>query len=117
VTQPNAAAAVLLLCPCSPDLSCLKHHRRLRSLAIQAAGTGWQLSSLQLGHLVHVDSLRKLSLASKGGPGHLPAHAQSHVQAHAHVHAQGQPAALVSPGRSHTRMMSPGGGSGGSHSW
>lgn len=58
---------------CSPDLSCLKYHTCLSSLAVEAPATGWQLSSLQLGYLVHLDTLRQLSLASKccagGHPG------------------------------------------------
>jgi hypothetical protein len=118
-----AAAPALLACACcccSPDLSCLQHHSCLRSLAIEAAGMGWQLSSLQLGHLVHIGSLRQLSLASRGGAGYLPAHALAHAQAHAHVHmhphGHGQLGGHVSPGRSHPRLISPGGSSSGGYS-
>ncbi|WIA08152.1 hypothetical protein OEZ85_007607 [Tetradesmus obliquus] len=93
-----------------PDLSCLKHHSCLRSLAIEAGGPGWQLSSLQLAHLVHIDSLRQLSLASRGGA---PAHAPPHAAAHAHGHGSAQLGGHVSPARSHPRLMSPGGGSSG----
>lgn len=48
---------------CSPNLACLKAHPTLASLALEAAG-GWSLGSLQLGHLLHADRLRHLSLAS-----------------------------------------------------
>ncbi|WIA28226.1 hypothetical protein OEZ86_010782 [Tetradesmus obliquus] len=95
-----------------PDLSCLKHHSCLRSLAIEAGGPGWQLSSLQLAHLVHIDSLRQLSLASRG---RAPAHAPPHAAAHAHGHGSAQLGGHASsPARSHPRLMSPGGGSSGS---
>uniref|UniRef100_A0A383W353 F-box domain-containing protein n=1 Tax=Tetradesmus obliquus TaxID=3088 RepID=A0A383W353_TETOB len=93
-----------------PDLLCLKHHSCLRSLAIEAGGPGWQLSSLQLAHLVHIDSLRQLSLASRGGA---PAHAPPHAAAHGHGHGSVQLGGHVSPARSHPRLMSPGGGSSG----
>ena len=79
-------------------------------MAIEAGGPGWQLSSLQLAHLVHIDSLRQLSLASRGGT---PAHAPPHTAAHAHGHGSAQLGGHVSPARSHPRLMSPGGGSSG----
>lgn len=69
----NRHPSMLLFLPCSPDLSCLKHHSSLTSLAIEAPSSGWQLASLQLGYLVHLDTLKQLSLASRcwGPAGHV----------------------------------------------
>lgn len=89
----------LLFChTCSPDLACLKHHSSLASLAIEAPNTGWQLSSLQLGYLVHIDTLKQLSLAGRcWGPGH--DHAGQQHSGPNHLVAGGSPGvASRSPG-------------------
>lgn len=65
--QVRPCLSLLLLCSCSPDLSCLEHHQQLFSLDVAAAacaaGSSWALHSLQLGHLVHLEALRELRLA------------------------------------------------------
>lgn len=95
LSHQQPAVSIVMCClyfvvyACSPDLSCLKHHPTLSSLFVEAAGAGWQLSSLQLGYLVHVTSLKQLSLASRwcgGSVGH-------------HHHPLPHQQALASPGR------------------
>lgn len=80
----------VMFAACSPDLSCLQHHSCLAILSIEAAGSCWQLSGLQLNYLVHISSLRQLRLASRwcGGGG-----------SSQHTHPLPHQQLLASPGR------------------